>query len=327
MNKQPATRRETLLRLYERAERRLRGLIARQGSTAFQRARAEVLLKQIEEIVAELRAEQSTWLHQEARRVYRDAQEMAAIEMGQPLPTFSRISRRQVETLAAAAGRDAGEALASVVPNLGRVFHDTVQRVAAEQAIDSAIAQGVIEGLGSRELTKRIMSTLATGAKEQLKGHISAELAQRLAEVGEGRFITLTCRDGKVRRYSLKWYAETVARTMHSEARTEATLATMAEYGGDLVRMTFHDGACPLCVPFAGKVYSVSGRHPDFPELTPEKRTPIHPWCRHWLIPVSETKLRRRGQYEAMVAFSGRKGGVETWGAYQSAIGAERAAA
>jgi len=312
--------RDAVIAAYTRAERRLRAVLARSASTAFQRAHSEVLLEQVADIIADLKGQQSPLVRNEASAAYRGAQSKAAVSMEQPLPTFSRIARRQVEALAAAAGRDVGEALASVVPHLGRVFHDTVQRVAAEQAIDRAIADGIIEGVGSRELTRRVVSTLTTGAKEKLAGIVRDDLAQELAEIGEGRFISLACRDGKIRRYSLKWYGETIARTLEAEASTEGTLATVREYGGDLVQMSFHDGACPLCVPLQGKIYSVSGTNRAFPKLTPENRPPIHPWCGHALLPASETMLRRRGTYDALATYSKRSEVPTTWDAYQEAL-------
>src|SRR5690606_668684 len=37
--------------------------------------------------------------------------------------------------------------------------------------------------------------------------------------------------------------------------------------GNDLVEVSAHDGARPLCEPYQGRIFSLSGNHPDYPAL------------------------------------------------------------
>ena len=87
-------------------------------------------------------------------------------------------------------------------------------------------------------------------------------------------------------------------------ASAEATLRTAMDTGMDLVQISVHAGACAMCVPVQGQVYSISGQTPGFPVLTPEVRTPLHPWCGHRMLPVSPEILRAEGTYEALQKFS-----------------------
>lgn len=92
------------------------------------------------------------------------------------------------------------------------------------------------------------------------------------------------------RQWSLKHYAEMATRTATAEAYTAGTLNTMEELGFDLVMMSKHRTACPLCQHYEGKVFDRSGKHPDYPPLTyamPNGYT-IHPNCRHAVTPWIE---------------------------------------
>jgi hypothetical protein len=253
-------------------------------------------------------------------RFYQQGAGEAAISIGEALPETSVVNRLAVEALAMRAAHDVDEALNSIVPTLGRMFIDTQQRLVREEEIAAQIAEGIVRGVGARELGRRISQTLRDGATQRLRGLLSPELAQQLKDTAEGRFITITCRDGKDRRYNLKWYGETVAHTHAAQAATEGGLRTAATFAADLVRITFHEGACPMCIPIQGKIYSLSGRNTHFPLYTEDVRTPIHPRCRHYTIPVSELALRMTGEYEEMMAYSrGDQPAVTTWEEYQRA--------
>jgi hypothetical protein len=68
-----------------------------------------------------------------------------------------------------------------------------------------------------------------------------------------------------------------------------------AEFENDLVIIPEHASVCEECIPHIGKVFSISGNHPDYPEL-PDGGPPWHPndWC--YMNPTSENALAWRGR-------------------------------
>ena len=61
------------------------------------------------------------------------------------------------------------------------------------------------------------------------------------------------------RRVSIEAYAEMVGRTMSAHAAVQASLNRFEEYGYNLVRVSSHFRACPLCVPWEGKILRTKG--------------------------------------------------------------------
>lgn len=98
-------------------------------------------------------------------------------------------------------------------------------------------------------------------------------------------------RDKNGREIRLDTYASMIARTTVREATNLGTLNEMAELGNDLVQMTNHSSACPLCGPLEGRVYSISGNDKRYPPLSAAFgrgfRT-IHPNCGHSVTPYIE---------------------------------------
>jgi hypothetical protein len=106
---------------------------------------------------------------------------------------------------------------------------------------------------------------------KDIAGKIRGKL---LDQIGGGDFIRI---NGK--NYNLKSYAELVARTRMRESQTDATIAMCEEYENDLVQIDKHDNPCEeVCAEYQGKVFSISGKHPDYPEL-PDGGPPFHPRC------------------------------------------------
>ncbi len=112
------------------------------------------------------------------------------------------------------------------------------------------------------------------------------------------------------RRWSLHTYASMALRTTSRQAEILSVLTQ--DDGWDLFKISSHGTTCKLCAPFEGRVYSKSGRDPDFPPLSAAfgKRDPagpdtldnswlsIHPNCLHQLVrwtPMgrSEEELRK----------------------------------
>jgi hypothetical protein len=98
-------------------------------------------------------------------------------------------------------------------------------------------------------------------------------------------------RDKRGREISLDAYASMVARTTTREATNTGTIDAVQEVGGDLVQMTSHASACPICQPLEGRVYSISGKSKKYPKLDiafSNGHPVIHPNCIHSIVPFFE---------------------------------------
>jgi hypothetical protein len=83
-------------------------------------------------------------------------------------------------------------------------------------------------------------------------------------------------------------YAEMVARSTTREVTNTATIKQVQELGYDLVKISEHPNACPICQKYQSRVYSISGKDKRFPKLDiafSSGYANIHPRCRHVLEP------------------------------------------
>ncbi|MFA4971867.1 MAG: phage minor capsid protein [bacterium] len=295
---------ETISRLYRNSEARLMRVIQSATATDFQRGRSWILLKQIQTILTELEAGHQRWAEQNVIQWYRRGMAETAKTHRQPLPAFTQIHRQAVEALVQRMVATSAERVQSVAVGVSSAFIGAQQRVVQEQALAAQIAEGVIEGLGPEELSKRIVQTLQDGAVRRLGTYVDPVLKQQLQQTAEGKLIHILCKDGKTRAYNLKDYGRMVGITESRFAASEGVMKTTLEYGEDLVQWSVHTGACAICLPLQGKVFSITGQNKDFPILTDDSRCPAHPKCRHCLAPVVESFLRDRGQYDALRQFS-----------------------
>ncbi len=118
------------------------------------------------------------------------------------------------------------------------------------------------------------------------------------------------------RKWSLHTYGSMVLRTTSRQAEALAVLTESPDH--DLYQISRHGTTCKLCAPLEGRVYSRSGRDPDFPPLAaafgkmdpggPDDLTNswlnIHPNCLHQLIrwtPMgrSEEELRKIKEFSS----------------------------
>ncbi len=295
-----------LIRFYEQAEARLSRLMLQAATTAYSYRRLQLLLEQLDSIVRALEEGQRGWSRRYLPRAYRTGLGLTADALRtKKLPAFSLIDRRGIEVAIARTEAATAQALQSIAPFASKVWTDTSQRIVSEKAIAQLIAEGRVEGLGPRELGKRIAQTLKDGASERLKGVVDDELRARLELTARGDYVRIFCRDGKFRNYNLKKYGEMVAQSATRMAATEGAIAASVAAGSDLVQISVHSGACPtLCLPVQGKVYSLTGATKGFPVLTDFARPPLHPNCRHVLMGADEDFMRERGIFERSQAFS-----------------------
>lgn len=139
----------------------------------------------------------------------------------------------------------------------------------------------------------RWLSLFATQAvqREQSRGDLKHRILNYLRGlISDDGFIEIK---GKMWRAGK--YAELVARTTLREAQTKATKDLCAQYDNDLVLFSDHATNCEECAPFEGKVYSLNGTTPGY-ELLPES-PPIHPNCKHSLLPTSIEAIEARERW------------------------------
>jgi len=109
----------------------------------------------------------------------------------------------------------------------------------------------------------------------------------------DGKYIAIIDKNGKKRRYNLKSYSETVTRTSLRESSTLSVVNTTVGVGADLVQVSSHNTNTKFDAQFEGKIYSLSGKDPDFPKAT--FLPPFHPRCIHSISTIFRETLERRG--------------------------------
>lgn len=107
-------------------------------------------------------------------------------------------------------------------------------------------------------------------------GRTAAAIEGQLAERGVKAF-----RDSRGAEWDLGSYARMVARTTTREATSMGTLNRLAENGIELVRISRHANSCDICKKFEGRIFSMTGRHEEYPRL--DEIPPFHPNCGHTL--------------------------------------------
>ncbi len=193
----------------------------------------------------------------------------------------SNISAQQMKLLYADANTVYQSALIAGQTNLIKFTRLTQQTLLSERLINQTIGEGIITG----NLRK---------SAEALTGQLWSKL---LGNIEDLQFVQA----GKFK-YKPRYYAELVSRVKFHEAHTYATMNQANNYGTDLVQISSHNTQTAICVPFEGKVYSISGKSTIFPPLfdTP----PYHPNCLHLMYPTFESGMKADGTYNDYAAFS-----------------------
>jgi len=137
------------------------------------------------------------------------------------------------------------------------------------------------------ETLKAVAQKEATGGSHKTVGQMTAELNNQ----GITAFV-----DKRGREWGLNEYANMAARTTARQAQVAALLTEDDSH--DLYRIVKIGTTCPICAPLEDRVYSKSGRDPDYPALSlafgkvdpagPNDLTNtylnIHPNCLHSIV-------------------------------------------
>lgn len=170
-----------------------------------------------------------------------------------------------------------------------------------------------------RELVIRASDRAYLEADELTRRQLSQEIMREVADQG---ITGITYRDGRT--LKLDSYAEMVARSQTGNAARQAHINRLQEYGRDLILISQHYPVSPLCEPYQGKVYSLSGtseRFPPFSSTNPGSQL-YHANCKHsqseytGFIPEAREKVgkkenERRYKAEQMQRYNERQ--IRSW--------------
>ena len=165
--------------------------------------------------------------------------------------------------------------------------------VESEQVVLSTLKNALI-GRTESDVYRRVGLELV--AKSETIGRGAAatvnEFVNTLLREGVTAFV-----DKAGRNWSLHTYANMVCRTTSRQAEVLAVLT--ADEKQDLYQISSHGTTCEICAPLEGRVYSRSGKDPNFPPLAlafgkidpngaddlTNSYLNIHPNCLHVLLP------------------------------------------
>jgi hypothetical protein len=241
-----------LVKFYEQAEReildRLNRALLRGNKTEY----LEQMKKNIEAILQQLREGNRTWCTEAIPRVYSQGLYSADAmlkDIGATIQAgFGAIHQQAAQVLA----ENAFQRFEDVAQVIGRQVNDIYRELALENV------RGTVVGYDTWKQTAR-------------------RFREQLAERGVTGF-----KDRSGRMWNMRTYCEMHARTVCMEAHLQGTANRLVEQGHDLIKVSTHRGACPLCTPFEGKILSITGKTPGYPTLEEAKAAGLfHPNCRH----------------------------------------------
>jgi len=250
---------QVLINTYKASQMRLINIIAksvaRGNVTAYRRA----VLSSVNQELRALDKFSARWAKKEIPLSYREGAEKA----------YNEIRKANIEVKKVAINT---KTVRLLVDNATGQLQDATQFVGRRIADDlrQAGIEAVAEKLSAGDTVKQA----------------KANLISKLNKQG-----VVAIRDKAGRQVSLDAYASMVARTTTREATNTGTIDAVQEVGGDLVQMTSHASACPICQPLEGRVYSISGKSKKYPRLDiafSGGYATIHPNCQHVLVPFFE---------------------------------------
>lgn len=163
--------------------------------------------------------------------------------------------------------------------------------VEAEAVVVSTLKNALI-GRTENDVFRRVGLTLVSQMEATGQGATASvnEFVNTLLREGVTAFV-----DKAGRNWSLHTYADMVCRTTSRQAEVLAVLTADDEQ--DLYKISSHGTTCKICAPLEGRVYSKSGKDPNYPPLAaafgkidpngPDDLTNsylnIHPNCLHVL--------------------------------------------
>lgn len=293
------TKVEELKSVYAKAQENLKKELQRVDITDFGRARAQSLLRQVNQQVDALNKKVYKWSKDTMPKAYERGIDLAAANLKELGVTRFISYGAQVHTSAVGiliddVALDMISVNEQMAKDIKRFVRQTQQKAIEDAQISRLLAQGLLEGEARKKISDKVYKQL----KERMLGE---------------KFIRI---NGK--NYDPDKYARLVARTRIREATTTGVRNTALQYGVDLVQISTHADSCEYCKKFQGKVYSLSGKSKDFPVL--EEQPPYHPNCEHVLMPTTEEAMQARGEFEGIKKLSNSSVSVDSYRQYRQFI-------
>lgn len=182
------------------------------------------------------------------------------------------------------------------------------------------------------DIYRRIIETVHERSKDDgyVLNQAVREAMQEFAANGITGFTDLAGR-----RWGLYEYTNMAMRTAIHRAGLQATIDVMHQQNIDLCYVTQHEGACPLCTPWYGRVMSLSGRSYGFPTVQDAMNAGLfHPNCMDVLqpyipgvsdlnagVPVGWTLEDTRRRYAASQRQRAYEREIRKWKRVQAAAG------
>ncbi|AUS07417.1 hypothetical protein C1X05_00120 [Laceyella sacchari] len=135
----------------------------------------------------------------------------------------------------------------------------------------------MLNALGAkyREIVTRSAMGVITGVDNRRQG--AQRLLNDLADQGITSFI-----DRSGRSWDMASYTEMATRSAVARAQIKGHIDRLNHNEHGLVKVSAHPDPSPLCKPWQGKVFSISGNHPKYrPLQVAINNGLLHPNCRH----------------------------------------------
>lgn len=259
-----------LIDIWDEAENKLK-LIARDPEFLMSRnvaasfARTQDLIREARAELEAMRERTLLWIQQTVGpHVARGAADAVAslAAQGATIPgTVGLANTASIRILSEEILADTEFAISSAQRTLRRSFRATQQQLVTEAALSESLLISEVRLENADQRTKRLVSLFERNSLD-------------------GKFVNVNGRF-----YRLSTYADIIGRTRLAEASIEGSIQATLAMGIDTVRVSDHGPTDQFCDPFAGKVFSISGRDSRFPRL--RRRPPFHPNCRHTLLPFT----------------------------------------
>jgi len=234
-----------------------------EGADMANKARRVAILKQLDQIVAETHMDLQAWNITQIPAFYEAGAFAATMEMkagGQAVDMFKNFANVHQEAIAALVNGTSAD-IASAMASFSKMGQNLVN-TATRDALLKQVAVGKVTGDSRKEISKGIV-------KELKQNGINA----------------ITDKGGKT--WDLATYGKMLARTKLTQAHNSGVMMRLSQQGNDLVIVSDHISACPLCQPWENKVLSVNGQSKGYPLLSDAEANGLfHPNCRHAISPL-----------------------------------------
>ena len=277
-----------LQKKFKNAERKITELVSSVPETTSVRFYVSQLKEDIRGVYDELSGDSGAYVENEIPNIYRRNVSKTARNVKTQYENYGE----EVPEFVLSSVRDR-RAIENAKTNTGAYLSEAIQF--SSRSVENTI--------NSAETTARSM----TGTQNQATS-LTQELIS-IALMNNGIPGAEFLRNNGLVRLRLSAYVQMVLDGSQREIENISSLNFATNNGYDLVQMTQHFNSCAICMPYQGRVFSISGTNPDYPALydTPwsEAFQNFHPNCRHLLNPWIEP-LQTREELATMKEYSNR---------------------